>query len=87
VTLTVESPFDGTDAPILVGGKPTGGTMGIKRVDDSHTVTTLKMQGKIYGTSRATLSTDGKTLTVENEITSDVGGQVVGKQTETWIRK
>jgi len=34
-------------------GKPTGVTMGIKRVDDRHTVASLKMKGTIYGTSRA----------------------------------
>jgi hypothetical protein len=85
--MTVESPFDGTDAPIMAGGKPTGGTMGIKRVDDRHTVASLKMKGTIYGTSRATLSPDGKTMTVESEITSASSGQPVGKQTEVWVRK
>jgi len=87
VMMTVESPFDGTDAPIMAGGKPTGGTMGIKRVDDRHTVASLKMKGTIYGTSRATLSPDGKTMTVESEITSASSGQPVGKQTEVWVRK
>src|SRR6185295_5907712 len=27
ITMTVESPFDGTDVPALVGGKPSGETM------------------------------------------------------------
>jgi hypothetical protein len=87
VTMSVESPFDGSDAPIMVGGKPSGQTMSIKRVDDLHAVAVLKMNGKTFGTSRSTLSADGKTLTVENEYTSALGGQPVGKQTETWIRK
>jgi hypothetical protein len=85
--MTIESPMDGRDVPVLAAGKPSGETMGIKRVDDYHTVTVLKMNGKTVGTSRSTLSADGKTLTVENEMTSTVGGQTVGKQTETWVRR
>ena len=41
--------------------------MAIKRVDATHTVTVLKMNGKPFGTSKATISADGRTLTVENE--------------------
>ena len=85
--MTIESPMDGTDVPVLVAGKPTGETMGIKRVDDHHTFTVLKMNGNPFGTSKATLSADGKTLNVENEITSTVGGRTAGKLTETWLRK
>ena len=87
VIMTVESPMDGTDVPVLVAGKPTGETMGIKRLDDRHTVAVLKMNGKTFGTSTAVLSADGKTLVVENDITSAVGGQAGGKQKETWVRK
>src|SRR5262245_7016432 len=32
-TMTVDSPMDGTDVPAMVGGKPSGETMAIKRVD------------------------------------------------------
>jgi hypothetical protein len=60
-TLTVESPFDGSDAEVLIAGKPSGETMGITRVDDHHTSTVVKMSGKAFGTSKATLSADGKT--------------------------
>jgi len=88
VMLTVESPFDGTDIPMKAGGRQaSGGTMGIKRIDDHHYVTALKMNGMPYGSSRATLSPDGRTLTVEMEVTSGIGGQPVGKQKEVWIRK
>ena len=45
------------------------------------------MNGKAIGTSQATRSADGKTLTVINDYTSAVGGQPVGKSTETWVRK
>ena len=86
-TMTVESPFDGTDVPVLVLGKPTGQTMGIKRVDDHHAVTVLKMNGQQFGTSTATLSADGKTLTIDSEITAAVPGRTPGKTTETWIKK
>ena len=85
--MTVESPFDGSDAPVLVDGKPSGETMGIKRVDDHHTITVVKMNGKTFGTSKATFSADGKTITVENNYTSTAGGPPVGKQTEVWVRK
>ena len=87
VLMTIESPMDGTDVPVLVAGKPSGETMAIKRVDDHHTVTVVKMNGKTFGTSKSTLSPDGKTLTVENDVTSTVGGQSPGKQTEIWVRK
>lgn len=85
--MTVESPMDGRDVPVLVAGKPSGETMGIKRVDDHHTLTVLKMNGKTFGTSKSTLSADAKALTVETEYTSTAGGQAVGKQTQTWVRK
>jgi hypothetical protein len=85
--MTIESPFDGSDAPLLVGGKPSGETMGIKQLDDHHTITVVKMNGKAFGTSKATLSADGKTITVENDYTSTAGGLPKGKQTEIWIRK
>jgi hypothetical protein len=86
--MTIDSAMDGSEAPVLAGGKPTGETMAIKRIDERHTVTVLKMNGKMFGTSRSALSADGKTLTVENEITSaSAPGQAVGKQTEIWVKK
>jgi len=87
VLTTVESPLDGSDVPVLTAGKPTGETMGIKRVDDHHTLTVLKMDGKTFGTSKATLSADGKTITIENEYTVARGGLSVGNRTETWVKK
>ena len=85
--LTIESRFDGSDAPVLMAGKPSGETMGIKRVDDHHVSTVLKMNGKVFGTSKATLSADGTTLTIINDYTSSAGGQPAGKNTEVWVRK
>jgi hypothetical protein len=46
----------------------------------------LKMNGRFFGTAKATLSADGKTLTVINDFTSSAGGQAVGKYTEIWVR-
>jgi hypothetical protein len=85
--LTVESPFDGTEVPVLINGKPSGETMAIKRVDAHHASTVVKMYGTPFGTSEATLSADGKTLTVLNDFTSQAGGQQPGKHTEIWVRK
>jgi len=87
VVLTLESRFDGSSAPVLINGKPSGETMEITRVDDHHTSTILKMNGKTFGTSKATLSADGKTLTVINDLTSSAGGQKLGKSTEIWVRQ
>ena len=85
--LTVESPFDGSDAPVLIDGKPSAETMGIQRLDDHHASTVVKMNGKVFGTSTATLSPDGKMLTVINDFTTSVGSQAVGKTTEIWVRQ
>jgi hypothetical protein len=87
MVMTIESPFDGSEASMLLDGKPSGETMAIKRLDDRHTIAVVKMNGKPYGTSRSTLSADGKTLTVESDYTSGAGGQATGKQTEIWVRK
>jgi hypothetical protein len=85
--LTVESKLDGRDAPVLLGGKPSGETMAITRLDDRHYSAVLKMNGKVFGTSKGAISVDGKTLTVENDFTAGMGGNPVGKHTETWVKK
>jgi hypothetical protein len=85
--LTVESPFNGTEVPVLMGGKPSGETMAITQTDDRHWTTILKMNGKLFGTSKGALSADGRTITVENDFAATVGGNPAGKSTETWIKK
>lgn len=85
--LTVESPFDGSDAPVLMNGTPSGQTMGITLVDDHHASAVLKMNGTFLGTAKSTLSADRRTLTVVNDYTSAAGGQAVGKYTEVWVRR
>jgi hypothetical protein len=79
-TITVDSPMDGTEVQSLVGGKPSGQTMAIRRLDDRHYEGIVKMNGQPYGTSKSTLSADAKTITVD-------GVYGTQKVTETWIRK
>ena len=46
LTMTVDSPMDGTEVPALVGGQPTGQTMAVTRVDERHYSSVVKMGGK-----------------------------------------
>lgn len=82
-TLSVDSPMNGTEVPALVGGKPSGETMAVKRVDDHHYSAIVKMNGQPFGTSNGTVSADNKTMTVE----STFGGSQAQKIIETWVRK
>jgi hypothetical protein len=79
-TMSVDSPMNGTEAPALTGGKPTGETMALTRVDDHHYKAIVKMNGQPFGTSSGTISADNKTMTVD----SVYGGQ---KTIETWVRR
>jgi hypothetical protein len=87
LVLTIVAVLDGSDAPVLVNGKPSGETMAITLVDKRHSTTIVKMNGKPFGTSRGSFSEDFKTLTVDNEFSGSVGGNSAGKSTEIWIRK
>jgi hypothetical protein len=79
--LTVDLPMDGTEVPTMSAGKPTGQTMSAKRVDDHHYTGVVKQNGQPYLTSIATLSADGKTMTVEDTLTNNQ------KVIETWLKK
>jgi hypothetical protein len=83
LTLTVDSPMDGTEVPLLVGGKPSGQTMAIKREDAYHYSAVVKMGGKPFGTSNGTLSADGRTLMVESVTQTGKPEKII----ETWVRK
>lgn len=83
MTMTVESPMDGTEVEALVG-EPSGETMAIRRVDDRHYTAVVKMSGQPFGTSSGTLAQDGRSLTVES--TTESAG-VKKKVVETWVRK
>ena len=86
-TVTVESRFDGSDAPEVVDGKPSGETMALKRVDERRTTTVFKRSGRVFRTSTTTESADRMTMTVENEFIDPGDGRVTGKMTETYVRK
>ena len=83
--MLIESSLDGNEAPVIVGGKPSGETMAIKRTDERHLVTVIKMDGKPFGTSRSELSPDGNTVTVENVMES-YAGQKPTKAIEIWVK-
>lgn len=88
IGLTVDSALDGKDAPMMMAGKPTGETFAMSRIDSTHVTTVMKMNGRQIGTSKAALSADGKTLTIERDMSRDGGpGQQAGKQTEVWTKK
>ncbi|HSL02751.1 MAG TPA: hypothetical protein VK901_04345 [Nitrospiraceae bacterium] len=81
---TVLTPLDGKDVPILIDGKPSGETMGIKSIDTRHTATVLKFHGKEWGTSKCELSPDGKVLTVENDYADS---NPIGKKIQYWDKQ
>jgi hypothetical protein len=86
IMMTLQTPLDGSETPFLIDGKPTGQTYAGKRVDSRHTIGVIKMNGKPFGTSKAELSADGKTITVENETTGASGG-TPAKRIEHWDKR
>ena len=84
--LVVDSPMDGTEVPALVGGKPSGETIAIKRMDDHHYQAVVKMGGQPMGTSNGIVSADGKSLTVET-VSQAGAGAPAQKVIETWVKK
>jgi hypothetical protein len=58
--------FDGKDNPVS-GSMPSGAdTISAKRVDANHYVATLKKGDKVIGTSKVTVSAEGKQTTVDS---------------------
>ncbi len=67
--------FDGKDNSIS-GSMPSGAdTISAKRTDSNHFVATLKKGGKDIGTSKVTVSKDGKVTTVESTGTTASGAK------------
>jgi hypothetical protein len=87
MSMLVETKLDGSESPVLFNGKPSGETMAIKRLDAHHAHTILRMNGKEFATSEATLSADGKTLSVVNDCASTTACMPIGKSTETWVKQ
>ena len=86
--MTMETQLDGKEAPVLMAdGKPSGQTMAVSKVDATHTTTVVKMNGKLYGTSKSELSADGKTLKVESEVPEASTGQPASKLVEYWDKQ
>ena len=81
------TPLDGKDVPVLIGGKPSGQTMGITKIDSRHTVNVIKFEGKEIGTSKSELSANGKVIKVETDYPDSNPGAPAGKQIQYWDRK
>ena len=81
LVITVDLPMDGTEVPTLSAGTPTGQTMSAKRVDDRHYTGVVKVNGQPFLTNTATLSADGKSLTIEDTLADKQ------KVIETWVKK
>jgi hypothetical protein len=68
--------FDGKDNPIS-GSMPAGAdTIAATRTDSNHFVATLKKGGKVIGTSKVTVSSDGKVTTVDSTGTTATGAKM-----------
>jgi hypothetical protein len=85
--MTVETALDGKDAPNLVDGKPSGQSMQIRKIDERHTNTVLKFQGKQTGISKSELSADGKTITAENDYLDSAANESASKQIQHWDKQ
>ncbi|HMI50532.1 MAG TPA: hypothetical protein VK525_03405 [Candidatus Saccharimonadales bacterium] len=68
--------FDGKDNPIS-GSMPAGAdTVAATRTDANHFVATLKKGGKVLGTSKVAISSDGKVTTVDATATTATGAKM-----------
>jgi hypothetical protein len=85
--MTIQTALDGTEAPTLVDGKPSGQTMAIRKIDSHHTYTVVKFQGKQTGISKSELLPDGKVIKSENENTVSGPNGVAGKQVQYWDKQ
>jgi hypothetical protein len=82
--MSLDTALDGAQTPVIgADGKPNGQTMGIKRLDERHSIAVVLMGGKPFGTSKSEISADGRTMTVVSDMTS-AGGSAV---TEIWEKQ
>jgi hypothetical protein len=56
IVSTVLTQLNCKDVTVLIEGKPSGQTMGIKKIDSRHTVGVVKFQGKEIGISKGEIS-------------------------------
>lgn len=80
--MTAESSLNGKDVPNLVDGKPSGQTMAIRKIDERHTYTVVKFDGKQTGISKSELSADGKVIKTENDFAISGPSGMAGKQVQ-----
>ena len=85
--MSVETKLDGKDVPNPIDGKPSGQTMDIRKVDDRHTFTVIKFQGKQVGVSKSEVSPDGKVIKTENDFAVSGPSGVAGKRTQYWDKQ
>jgi hypothetical protein len=85
--MTIETALDGKEVPNLVGGKPSGQTMEIRKVDGRHTLTIVKFQGKQTGVSKSEISPDGKVIKTENDMAVSSPNGTAGKQVQYWDKQ
>jgi hypothetical protein len=85
--MTVETGLDGKEVPSLVDGKPSGQTMDIRKIDDRHASTVVKIDGKQTGVSKSELSADGKVIKSESEFTVSGPSGAAGKQVQYWDKQ
>jgi hypothetical protein len=84
---TIVTLLDGNDVPVLIDGKPSGQTMGIKKLDDHHTVNVIKFKGKEIGVSKSELSSNSKMIKVETNYPDSNPGAPAPNQIQFWDRK
>jgi len=87
MVMVVLTQLDGKDVPILVDGKPTDQTMGIRMIDSRHTFTVLKLQGKETGIAKSEVSANGKVLKVEIMMATPGVKEEGAKVVEYWDKK
>lgn len=65
--------YDGKDYPVT--GSPDFDAISAKRIDANTIESTQKRMGKDVGTTKRTVSADGKTLTLDSKLTNAKGDQ------------
>ena len=76
ISIQFTANYDGKDVPYKGGGPLGADTIAIKRINASTTESTLKRGGKVVGTSRRVVSSDGKVLTITTTGTNAKGQKV-----------
>ena len=84
---TFVTQLDGKQVPVMIAGKSSDQTMGVKKLDSHHTITVLKFQGQPMGLSKSELSPDGKVIKTETDYAEGSPSGMKGKQVQYWDKK